>query len=74
MLQALATLLFALVAISAASAIFLLLRNDWDAVCAALGLTRTISQPAPRPPRVRVNAASRAVMMRMDVPQKRAAA
>ena len=74
MLQALATLMFTTLALCAAGTIALLLRNDWDAVRTALGVARRIDSRSPQPSHVRIKPARRAVMLRMDVPQRRAAA
>jgi hypothetical protein len=51
-----------------------MLRNDWDAVCTALGIAQAKARTAPRLRHVRGNCTRRAIMIRMDVPQKRAAA
>lgn len=74
MLQALATLMFIALALGAAGIIALLLHDDWDAVCAALGVAGRVAPAGPQPPRVRAKTARRAIMMRVDVPQRRAAA
>jgi hypothetical protein len=74
MLQAVATCLFAAVALIGFGTIAALLRADWDAFTVALGLCRPDVAPAPLPPRYRVIHRRRTAVIKLEVVQRRAAA
>jgi hypothetical protein len=66
MLQALATMFFAAVALLGVGLIASFLRHDWDAMLAALGFSRTPAIRAPLPPRYRVRTIRRVNVVRLD--------
>lgn len=76
MLQALATMFFAAIALLGLGLIASFLRQDWDAMLTALGLYRAPAVPAPLPPRYRVRTLRRVSVVKVAfvaVPQRAAA-
>lgn len=73
MLQSLATLGFAMMAVSTTLLIAWLVADEWDSVRLALGLGRSVGE-RPLPPRVRMMAARSAPILRVTLEELRLAA
>lgn len=74
MLQAFATLVFLSSALLAGVMIVLAIRDDWDVIRQAIGRPRPQPASVPLATHVRTTPARRAVMVRIEVPARRAAA